>query len=336
MLFVPIPLGERTLPRDVLKRDKSDCREIGPCGLGKEALYVGSRFFSRAYYIPWRDVRRVYKRVAMSSGGYTGHGLFASMAYLVVQFGKNQEKTCFFKRENELDALLDQIRESRPGLPTHSVQAEKRLAEAAAREQARYVDTLTPEAEATLASLRAAKAFLDGRPAVSRELTAAAKQKRIVDKLKPSALAAGTLASVLGLAAAVYGIYGLLAHTGTGMYFLLGGGALFFTMLSANLVPSRWTSRKYAQRQWDAAVEKSRTTISARPDFPVPPQYAHTVVLERMIRVVREGRAQTGAEALETVKADLKALNSDVKVSQQEHDEVVDVKPMFLICDYQN
>jgi hypothetical protein len=55
-----------------------------------------------------------------------------------------------------------------------------------------------------------------------------------------------------------------------------------------------------------------------------------------MIRVVREGRAQTAAEALAQVKEDLKALNSSVTVSQKEHDEVVLVKPLFLVCDYRD
>lgn len=35
------------------------------------------------------------------------------------------------------------------------------------------------------------------------------------------------------------------------------------------------------------------------------------------------------------VKTDLKALTSDVQVSQEEYDEVVAVKPMFLVSDYQ-
>ena len=55
-----------------------------------------------------------------------------------------------------------------------------------------------------------------------------------------------------------------------------------------------------------------------------------------MIRVVREGRAQTAAEALAVVKDDLRSLNSSVTVSQKEHDEVVAVKPLFLVCQYQD
>ena len=55
-----------------------------------------------------------------------------------------------------------------------------------------------------------------------------------------------------------------------------------------------------------------------------------------MIRVLREGRAQTCPEALDVVKKDLRALNSSVTVSQKEHDEVIAVKPLFLVCDYRD
>ena len=53
-----------------------------------------------------------------------------------------------------------------------------------------------------------------------------------------------------------------------------------------------------------------------------------------MIRILREGRAQTVPEALAQLKTDLKALNADVQVEQEEHDEVVAIKPMFLLWDY--
>ncbi len=54
-----------------------------------------------------------------------------------------------------------------------------------------------------------------------------------------------------------------------------------------------------------------------------------------MIRILREGRAQSADEALEVLKTDLKALNADVQVSQEEYDEVVAIKSMFLLSDYQ-
>ena len=335
MLIKPVPLGKQMLSPATLEEDKKKCRKAGNCGVGKKALYIGSRLISRLYYISWPEIHRVFKRVAMSRGGFTGKGLFGSAAYLVVQDGNGQEKECLFKREQELDTLLDRIRLEQPQIPTHSVKAEKKLEEAARKEQERYDRRLTEEAMKTVEDLREAKEFLEQKPDLYRSLSAAARQKRVADALKPSVLAAGTVFGLLGLAAAAYGLYSLFMHSETALYFLLGGGIAFFFVFSANLFPNRWNSRKYAQAQWDAAVEKCRMNLADKKSFPVGPAYAHPVVLERMIRVVREGRAETMEEALDVMKKDLRALNASVSVSQEEHDEVVEIKPMFLIRDYQ-
>ena len=75
--------------------------------------------------------------------------------------------------------------------------------------------------------------------------------------------------------------------------------------------------------------------IDRFPAFPLPARYAHPIVLRRMQRVILDGRAVTAEQALAVVKDDLKALNADVQVSQEEYDEVVAIKPMFLNADYQ-
>ena len=102
------------------------------------------------------------------------------------------------------------------------------------------------------------------------------------------------------------------------------------------MLPNRWNSKKRGQADWDAALNDMREYLADKPDFPVPAQYAHPVVLERMIRVLREGKAKTAAQAYTVMKKELKALNSSVKVSQSEYDEVVKIKPLFLVCDYQD
>jgi prephenate dehydrogenase len=53
-----------------------------------------------------------------------------------------------------------------------------------------------------------------------------------------------------------------------------------------------------------------------------------------MLRVLKSGRAGSREEALEAVKEDLRALNSSVTVSKEEHDEVAAVKPLFMECGY--
>ena len=85
----------------------------------------------------------------------------------------------------------------------------------------------------------------------------------------------------------------------------------------------------------DAMAKQADLAAVLPKDFPLPARYAHPVVLTRMIRVLREGRAQTADQALEVVKQDLKALTADVQVEQWEYDEVVAIKPMFLLSDYQ-
>ena len=82
------------------------------------------------------------------------------------------------------------------------------------------------------------------------------------------------------------------------------------------------------------AQKEMEQFLSGYENFPLPARYAHPVVLRRMERVIEAGRAVTPEQALEAVKADLKPLNSSVEVSQEEHDEVVAVKAMFLNEDY--
>ena len=335
MIVAPAPLGGKTLSREVLEADTKACLKYGPCGVGKEALYLGGRFLDRRFYLPWREVRRVFKRVAMSPGGFSGKGVFGTLAFLVVQYGDGREKECPFKFEGDVDKLLAAVEREQPNIPTHSKRAAKKLAAAEAEDRARYRKELTSEADAAVAALCDAQDYLAQRPSLSEVLVAAAKQKRVVDNFKPAYRIGGAVCAALGVALALYGAYSLLAQRAYAVYFLLGGAALFLFALSSNTLPSKWNSRKYAQSEWDEAVAALRSYLAARPDFPVPAQYAHPVVLERMIRVLREGRSEDAAGALTIVKDDLRALNSSVTVSQREHDEVVTIKPLFLVCDYQ-
>ena len=117
------------------------------------------------------------------------------------------------------------------------------------------------------------------------------------------------------------------------MVALFGAAGVFFALTTGTL-PTPHNTRKYAGEQWEKAVEDMAAYLDGRKDFPLPPQFAHPTVIDRMIRVIREGRARSAEEAYRVVKADLKKLNNTVKVSQQEHDEVVAVKPLFLACDY--
>lgn len=86
MIFKPHCLSQTSLSKEELVRDKKNCRKFGPCGVGEKAIYLNSFYFDRRYYIPLSSVKRIYKRIAMSKGGFTGKGLFASIPYLVVEY----------------------------------------------------------------------------------------------------------------------------------------------------------------------------------------------------------------------------------------------------------
>ena len=109
MLFAPKQIGRSSLSPDHLKADKSACKKIGPCGLGREAMYLNSFFIDRYYYVKYIDVARVFKRVAMSRGGFSGKGVFGSIPYLVVQLKNGSERACNFKYEDDVDRFLAEI-----------------------------------------------------------------------------------------------------------------------------------------------------------------------------------------------------------------------------------
>ena len=75
-------------------------------------------------------------------------------------------------------------------------------------------------------------------------------------------------------------------------------------------------------------TEKAKKHIFATTD-------AHRGVLKQMADAIEEGRAVTVPEALTAVENRLKSLNADVQVEQEEYDEVVVIKAMFLNHDYQ-
>ena len=132
MIFKPAQLGMAKLDPQELEADKKACRKIGPCGVGKKALYLNSFYIDRRYYLPYGSITRVFKRVAMSSGGFSGKGVFASMAYLVVEYDGGKQKQCNFKDERDVDALLELLAKEQPQLHLLSAAGEQALEKKAA------------------------------------------------------------------------------------------------------------------------------------------------------------------------------------------------------------
>lgn len=333
MIFAPVRLGETSLNAEAVAADKKSCKRFGPCGVGKEALFLNSYFIDRLYYVAFSSVRRVFKRVAMSQGGFSGKGVFGAIPYLVVQYDDGKEKQCTFKREEDVDAMLAYIGEVHPEIPTLSVGGEQRLEQKAKEEAARYLSELTSDAQSAKEELEKAQKFLSGYPELTDRLSKAARAKRVNQHTNPAYRWVALAIVLAGAAALVYGIISWRNGGDFGVYFALFGFAAIFFFSGAHVLPTAKNNKKAVARAWEEAQANLAHVLPD--DFPLPARYAHPVVLTRMIRILREGRAQSADEALEVLKTDLKALNADVQVSQEEYDEVVAIKSMFLLSDYQ-
>lgn len=335
MYFKPQQLGFAKLDQLTLRQDKTDCKKFGPCGVGEKALYLNSFYIDRKFYLPVSSVTRVFKRVAMSKGGFSGKGLFGAMPYLVVVYDGGKEKQCNFKFEANVDLMLACIRERFPQIKTISEPAEKRLAAAQAERAARRRASFTPAAEQSVAELARASAYLEKRPELAIELSAASKAKRVNEATNPAYKWVALAIVLAGVGCAVYGGVALARHSGSfGVYFLLGGLAAIFLFAGANVLPTARNNSKAVAARLAAARQAMGDYLAGYPGFPLPAQYAHPAALARMQRAVEEGQADTLPEAYEALKAGLKALNNTVTVSQEEYDEVVAIKPMFLVENY--
>ena len=212
-------------------------------------------------------------------------------------------------------------------------EAERRLREKAEREAKRYLKQLTPQAQAARETLEQAQQLLEEYPEQTAKLSTAAKAKRVNDRSNPAYRWVALAIIVAGIAAVVYGILALIRGENVGVYFALFGLAAIFFFSGAHVLPTAKNNKKAIAQEWERSISDVAALLPE--DFPVPARYAHPVVLQRMIRVLREGRAQSVGEALNVMKKDLKALNASVQVEQEEYDEVVAIKPMFLLWDYE-
>ena len=338
MIFRPAQLGMAKLDRLELEQDKKACRKIGPCGVGKKALYLNSFYIDRRYYLPYGSISRVFKRVAMSSGGFTGKGMFASMAYLVVEYDGGKQKQCNFKDERDVDALLEVLAKEQPNIPRLSAAGEAEIARQKAEKAARRLPQLSKEAEQSVGQLKRASDYLAKKPELAKELSAAERRKRAQLQSKPVYRYVALAIFVFGIVSAAYGLYAVTNHVGNyGIYFALFGFAAVFLFSSYNMLPTARNNNNAIMKRADKAEAAMAEYVKHYPNgaFPVPSCYAHPIVLKQMTDAIEEGRAVTVPEALDAVEARLKSLNADVQVEQEEYDEVVVIKAMFLNHDYQ-
>ena len=338
MIFKPAQLGMAKLDNQELVEDRKSCKKIGPCGVGKKALYLNSFYIDRRYYLPYGSISRVFKRVAMSSGGFTGKGMFASMAYLVVEYDGGKQKQCNFKDERDVDKLLEVLAKEQPQIPLLSEAGEQALQKKEAEKAARKLPELTDEAKHSVTVLRKAKEYLEEKPELAEELSAAERRKRAQLQSKPVYRYVALAIFVFGIVSAAYGLYAVTNHVGNyGIYFALFGFAAIFLFSSYNMLPTARNNNNAIMKRADKAEAAMAEYVKHYPNgaFPVPSRYAHPIVLKQMTDAIEEGRAVTVPEALDAVEKRLQALNADVQVEQEEYDEVVVIKAMFLNHDYQ-
>ena len=338
MIFRPAQLGMAKLDRLELEADKKACRKIGPCGVGKKALYLNSFYIDRRYYLPYGSISRVFKRVAMSSGGFTGKGMFASMAYLVVEYDGGKQKQCNFKDERDVDALLEVLAKEQPNIPRLSAAGEAEIARQKAEKAARRLPQLSKEAEQSVGQLKRASDYLAKKPELAKELSAAERRKRAQLQSKPVYRYVALAIFIFGILSAAYGLYAITSHTGSyGIYFALFGFAAIFLFSSYNMLPTARNNHSAIMKRADKAEAAMAEYVKHYPNgaFPVASYYAHPIVLKQMTDAIEEGRAATVPEALAAVEKRLQSLNADVQVEQEEYDEVVVIKAMFLNHDYQ-
>ena len=188
MIFKPHPLSTSQLPAPELEEDRKSCRKVGPCGIGKKAIYLNSFYVDRCYYIPFTAVRRVFKRVAMSKGGFSGKGMFASIPYLVVEYDDGQQKQCNFKYENQVDDLLKLLSAEQPQIRLLSEAAEAKLEKQKAEKERelRSRPEITTQSQKEVAKLQRAIDYLDQKPQLSENLSRAAGRRRTYQCTSPS------------------------------------------------------------------------------------------------------------------------------------------------------
>lgn len=338
-MWKPVRLGQVSLPEGELLADKKACRRFGPCGVGEKALYLNSFYFDRRFYVPYSSVSRVYKRVAMSKGGFSGKGMFATIPYLVVEYDGGQEKQCIFKREEDVDLLLDAVKERCPGLPLLSAAAEERLKKKEAERAAKVKSDLPEEVKQEIALLEKADSYLQKRPELSVHLSRAARKKRSFQLAGSGYYKAAAAMLLLGVLALAYSVFLLHQKVGFAASIASFGVTVIFLFSGMRMIPAKETNRKRIEQETASAAQEMEAYLSLYPGgssaFPLPASYAHPAVLKRMLEALEEGRAADSREALQVVKEDLKKLNSSVSVDAEEYEEIVAIKPLFLNAGYQ-
>ena len=196
-----------------------------------------------------------------------------------------------------MDDLLAYLAKVCPGLPLHSVQAEQRLARKAQEEAVRYLDVLTPEAQAAREKLEKARTFLAGYPKLTDRLSTAAKAKRVNEHTNPAHKWVALAIVLAGLIAAVYGVIAWRRQEGFGMYFTLLGLAVVFLFSGTQVIPTMKNNKRAVTAAWEQAQKDMESILDST--------YAHGEKLDAVLSPY-DGITQGVANAIESKRPDMK------------------------------
>lgn len=334
MIFKPRPLSRTMLDDASLVRDKQHCRRIGPCGVGRRALYLNSYFIDRHYYVPFSAITRAFKFIEEGTGGV--RGVLAGRACLLVEYDGGMQQVCCFKYEDQIDELLRVLHKMHPEIPCVSEEEEAELEVEYERRRAeeRRRPPLSMRAEREIEELENAIAYLERKPELYKRLSRAAKRRRNYQSRSAGYRWAAAAIMVLGATALIYGVVSLVCRGFSGGYLLLCLLAAVFLFGGWRLLPTARNNNAAVLRGDKQARVQMQNYIDRFPAFPLPARYAHPIVLRRMQQAIAEGHALNVMEALEVVKTDLQTMNADMQVSQKEYAEISTIKPLFLNADY--
>ncbi len=328
------PLGTAQLDPQELKADRKTIKRYDQCGLGAKAAYVPSKMTPRKFYIPYDNLERVFKRVAVSPG--SGKAFLTPVLYLVFLYDGGQEKQVYFKYLKDADELFNQLEREHPEIPLVSASEEAKINRELENEASIQNVVLDRPQAAAVRDLENAEELLSMRPALYKELAGAARLKRSMDLIKPAyqVLAVLLVLAGLGCLGAGAALMMTAGKSSLSIILMLAGIALVFVMINSGILPAPKKNKGYANKEYQRTLENMRRSLKRAPDFPVPAEYAHPFTLRRMVRLIKLGRATNTAEALEELKKDLKAANSEVALKGEEYKQVIAIKPLFTVNEY--
>ncbi len=334
-MSAPKPYSETLLDEEALLADRKKCKRYDQCGVGEKAVYLPSKMRPRKYYIPFTALTHIYKRVAVSPG--SGKAFLTPILYIVFRYDNGKEKQVYFKYLKDADKMFDDLEQNHPEIILLSPQGVEDKKEKEAQEEKIRSRELSPEELSLVRRLEQAKYHLEKRPSLYEKMVVCAKVKRTVDLIKPAYQWLAGAIILVGAILLIAGAY-LFKKGGNSMLALvlvMLGVASMFVMANSKILPTPGRTRRSTQKKYDEAVEAMERHIGAFPNFPLPAYYAHPYALDRIIRSIRSEKASDFNSAMEILKNDLKAADNTVALSGREYEEVVMLKPLFLVKDYQ-